>query len=146
MLLTQQLSIPCLIPALPTVHFLALQIFSVFSDNTFFSCVPSVMACAVGYTRTGPSFWSGIFPHSHGPFPLQLLRTLVWPNWRSHSNKPAQNVHLSKPGNGFSFGECSRVGKGGNREGQMAVQGEKSKQRTKINRQINLHRKPQQNN
>ncbi|KAF4794956.1 Medium-chain specific acyl-CoA dehydrogenase, mitochondrial [Turdus rufiventris] len=33
----------------------------------------------------------------------RLLRTLVWPNWRSHSNKPAQNVHLSKPGNGFSF-------------------------------------------
>ncbi|NXB99643.1 ACADM protein, partial [Orthonyx spaldingii] len=33
----------------------------------------------------------------------QLLRTLVWPGWRSRSSKPAQNVHLSKPGNGFSF-------------------------------------------
>ncbi|XP_008635291.2 PREDICTED: medium-chain specific acyl-CoA dehydrogenase, mitochondrial [Corvus brachyrhynchos] len=33
----------------------------------------------------------------------RLLRTLVWPGWRLHSSKPTQNVHLSKPGNGFSF-------------------------------------------
>ncbi|KAM4756068.1 medium-chain specific acyl-CoA dehydrogenase, mitochondrial isoform 2-T2 [Cyanocitta cristata] len=33
----------------------------------------------------------------------RLLRTLVWPGWRLHSSKPAQNVHLSKPGSGFSF-------------------------------------------
>ncbi|RLV76694.1 hypothetical protein DV515_00016717 [Chloebia gouldiae] len=33
----------------------------------------------------------------------RLLRTLVWPGWRSHSSKPAQNVQLSKSGNGFSF-------------------------------------------
>ncbi|XP_041258335.1 medium-chain specific acyl-CoA dehydrogenase, mitochondrial isoform X1 [Onychostruthus taczanowskii] len=33
----------------------------------------------------------------------RLLRTLAWPGWRSRSSKPAQNVQLSKPGNGFSF-------------------------------------------
>nr|RLV76699.1 hypothetical protein DV515_00016711 [Chloebia gouldiae] len=33
----------------------------------------------------------------------RLLRTLVWPGWRSHSSKPAQNMQLSKSGNGFSF-------------------------------------------
>ncbi|RMB88352.1 hypothetical protein DUI87_35284 [Hirundo rustica rustica] len=33
----------------------------------------------------------------------RLLRTLVWPGWRLYSSKPAQNVQLSKPGNGFSF-------------------------------------------
>lgn len=97
----------------------------------------AVLWDCTGTFGTGPSFWSGIFPHSHGPFLLQLLQTLVWPGWRLHSSKPAQNVHLSKPGNGFSFGECGRTGKGGNGEGQKAVRGKRSKKRTKINRQKN---------
>ncbi|XP_032530357.1 medium-chain specific acyl-CoA dehydrogenase, mitochondrial-like [Chiroxiphia lanceolata] len=33
----------------------------------------------------------------------QLLWTVVWHGWRSSSSKPAPNVHLSKPGAGFSF-------------------------------------------
>ncbi|XP_072704349.1 medium-chain specific acyl-CoA dehydrogenase, mitochondrial-like isoform X2 [Ciconia boyciana] len=32
-----------------------------------------------------------------------MLRTIAGRGWRSHSSKPAQNVHISKPGAGFSF-------------------------------------------
>ncbi|XP_005235328.1 medium-chain specific acyl-CoA dehydrogenase, mitochondrial isoform X1 [Falco cherrug] len=33
----------------------------------------------------------------------QMLQTIAGHGWRSHSSKPAQNVHISKPASGFSF-------------------------------------------
>ncbi|XP_029871753.1 medium-chain specific acyl-CoA dehydrogenase, mitochondrial-like isoform X2 [Aquila chrysaetos chrysaetos] len=33
----------------------------------------------------------------------QTLQTLAGHGWRSHSSKPAQNIHIRKPGAGFSF-------------------------------------------
>ncbi|XP_076219877.1 medium-chain specific acyl-CoA dehydrogenase, mitochondrial-like isoform X1 [Aptenodytes patagonicus] len=33
----------------------------------------------------------------------RMLRTIAGHGWRSHSSKPAQNIHISKPGAGFSF-------------------------------------------
>ncbi|TRZ11776.1 hypothetical protein HGM15179_015324 [Zosterops borbonicus] len=33
----------------------------------------------------------------------QMLQTIAGHRWRSYSNKPAQNLHVGKPGAGFSF-------------------------------------------
>ncbi|KAJ7418758.1 medium-chain specific acyl-CoA dehydrogenase [Willisornis vidua] len=33
----------------------------------------------------------------------QMLQTIAGHGWRSHSSKPAQNLHIGKPGAGFSF-------------------------------------------
>ncbi|GAB0200494.1 medium-chain specific acyl-CoA dehydrogenase, mitochondrial [Grus japonensis] len=49
--------------------------------------------------RAGP-----VDPWREEPTPgQQLLRTIAGHGWRSHASKPAQNVHISKPGAGFSF-------------------------------------------